>query len=385
MAKKYMVDLEAEEQEMLTSLIASGTQRVRKVNHARILLKAGEGWTDEQIEVSLDVSIATIERVRQRFVEEGLDQALVPHRTRRKYAHLMDGTQEAHLLALACSQPPKGHRRWSLRLLASEMVRLEYIPEVSHATVRNVMEENELKPWLREEWCIPPEQNADFVYHMEDVLEVYQRPEDVRFPLICFDETPVQLIRETRQPVSAKKGQPERYDYEYHREGTANLFMFFAPLLNWRHIKVTDQRTKIDWAMCMEELVYQHFPNAECCVLVEDNLNTHNPAALYETFAPAKARSILDGLELHYTPKHGSWLNMAEIELSILSRQCLNGYLPSRGFLESETLAWENERNSKQATVDWRFTTEDARIKLKKLYPVINCAENVKETLPLKA
>jgi len=262
---------------------------------------------------------------------------------------------------------------------------MEYISEVSHATVRNVMQENELKPWLREEWCIPPKQNADCVYHMEDVLEVYQRPEDVRFPLICFDETPVQLIRETRQPISAKKGQPERYDYEYHREGTANLFMFFAPLLNWRHVKVTNQRTKIDWAMCMEELVYQHFPNAECCVLVEDNLNTHNPAALYETFAPAKARSILDRLELHYTPKHGSWLNMAEIELSILSRQCLNGYLPSRGFLESETLAWETERNSKQATVDWRFTTDDARIKLKKLYPVIHCEENVKETLPLKA
>lgn len=211
MAKKYMVDLKADEQEMLTGIIGSGTQRVRKINHARILLKAAEGWTDEQIRASLDVSIPTIERVRQRFVEEGLQQALVPHRTSRKYAHLMDGNQEAHLIALACSQPPKGHRRWSLRLLASEMVRLEYIGEVSHTTVGNVMQANELKPWLREEWCIPPEQNADFVYHMEDVLGVYQRPEDARFPLICFDETPVQLISETRQPIPAKKGQPERW------------------------------------------------------------------------------------------------------------------------------------------------------------------------------
>jgi transposase len=385
MAKKYMVDLKADEQEMLTGLIGSGTQRVRKINHARILLKAAEGWTDEQIRASLDVSIPTIERIRQRFVEEGLQQALVPHRTSRKYAHLMNGNQEAYLIALACSQPPKGHRRWSLRLLASEMVRLEYIGEVSHTTVGNVMQANELKPWLREEWCIPPEQNADFVYHMEDVLEVYQRPEDARFPLICFDETPVQLISETRQPIPVKKGQPERYDYEYRREGTANLFMFFAPLLNWRHIKVTDQRTKVDWAICMEELVYQHFPNAERCVLVEDNLNTHNPAALYETFAPAKARGILDRLELHFTPKHGSWLNMAEIELSVLSRQCLNGYIPSKEFLASETWAWETERNTKQATVDWRFTTDDARIKLKKLYPVIRCEANVKETLPIKA
>ena len=186
------------------------------------------------------------------------------------------------------------------------------------------------------------------------------------------------------QSIPAENGHPERYDYEYRRERTANLFMFFAPLLNWRHIKVTDQRTKADWAICIDELVHQHFPNAERCVLVEDNLNTHTPAALYETFEPAKARSILDRLELHFTPKHGSWLNMAEIELSVLSRQCLNGYIPCREFLASETLTWETERNTNQATVDWRFTTADARIKLKRLYPVIHCEENVKETSPIK-
>ena len=290
----------------------------------------------------------------------------------------MDGVQEAHLLALACSEHAKGHRRWSLRLLASEMVRLQYIEEVSHVTVSNVMQSNELKPWLREEWCIPPTQNAEFVYRMEDVLEVYQRPEDARFPLICFDETPVQLISETRQSIPARKGHPERYDYEYRREGTANLFMFFAPLLNWRHVKVTEQRTKAYWAICIDELVHQHFPNAERCILVEDNLNTHTPAALYETFEPAKARNILDRLELHFTPKHGSWLNMAEIELSVLSRQCLNGYIPHRDILASETSAWEIERNTNKATVDWRFTTADARIKLKRLYPVVHFEQNVK-------
>jgi transposase len=385
MGKKYIIELKRDEQEMLTGLIASGIQRVRKSNHARILLKADDGWTDQNISEALNVSVATIERVRQYFVEEGIQQALSSRKTRRKYQHLMDGVQEAHLLALACSQPPKGHRRWSLRLLASEMIRLEYIEDVSHTTVCNVMQNNELKPWLKEEWCIPPKQNAEFVYRMEDVLEVYQRPEDARFPLICFDETPVQLISETRQSIPVKKGHPERYDYEYRREGTANLFMFFAPLLNWRHIKVTDQRTKADWAICIDELVHQHFPNAERCVLVEDNLNTHTPAALYETFEPAKARSILNRLELHFTPKHGSWLNMAEIELSVLSRQCLNGYIPNREFLANETQAWETERNTNQATVDWRFTTADARIKLKKLYPVIHCEVNVKENSPIKA
>jgi len=384
MAKKYIVDLETDEQEMLTGLITSGTQRVRKTNHAHILLKADDGWTDQQISEALNVSVPTIERVRQQFVEAGLQQALIPRKTSRKYQHLMDGCQEAHLLALACSQPPQGHRRWSLRLLASEMVRLEYLEDVSYVTVQHVMQDNELKPWLKEEWCIPPKHNAEFVYCMEDVLEVYQRPEDVRFPLICFDETPVQLISEKRQGIPAKKGQPECYDYEYRREGTANLFIFFAPLLNWRHIKVTQKRTKMDWATCVDELVYQHFPNAERCVLVEDNLNTHTPAALYETFEPAKARSILDRLELHFTPKHGSWLNMAEIEFSVLSRQCLSARIPSQAILARETLAWETERNTNQATVDWRFTTADARIKLKRLYPVVHCEENVKETSPIK-
>ena len=385
MGKKYIVDLKRDEQEMLTGLIASGMQRAQKINHARILLKADDGWTDQKISEALNVSVLTIERVRRHFVEEGIQRALSPRKTRRKYQHLLDGVQEAHLLALACSQPPKGHRRWSLRLLASEMIRLEYIEDVSHTTVYHVMQDNELKPWLKEEWCIPPKQNAEFVYHMEDVLEVYQRSEDARFPLICFDETPVQLISETRQSIPVEKGHPERYDYEYHREGTANLFMFFAPLLNWRHVKVTAQRTKADWAICIDELVHQYFPNAERCVLVEDNLNTHTPAALYETFEPAKARSILDRLELHFTPKHGSWLNMAEIELSVLSRQCLNGYMPHREFLASETTTWESGRNTNRATVDWRFTTADARIKLKRLYPVIHCEENVKESSPIKA
>jgi transposase len=390
MAKKYVVDLRKDEQAMLNDLITSGTQRVRKLNHARILLKAHAGWTDQQISAALDVGIATIERVRQHFVEHGLEPALSPRRTRRRYQHLMDGVQEAHLIALACRQPPPGRRRWSLRLLANEMVRLEYIEAVSHETVRGVMQHNELKPWLKEEWCIPPKQNAEFVYHMEDVLAVYQRPADPRLPLICFDETPVQLVSETRQHLPTRPGQPARYDYEYRREGSANLFMFFAPLQNWRHVEVTARRTKKDWARCMHDLVYVHFPQAERCIVVQDQLNTHTPAALYEVFEPAKARSILDRLEFHFTPKHGSWLNMAEIEFSVLSRQCLDGYIPDPATLACETLAWETERNTKQATVEWHFTTADARIKLKKLYPVIQPVdavhqENVNEFLPIKA
>jgi transposase len=371
MAKKYVVELYAEEQALLNEMITSGTHRVRKTNHARILLKADAGWTDEAIAEALNVSIPTIQRVRQRFVEQSFGAALNPSPSRRKYQRLLDGVQEAHLVALACSSPPRGYQRWSLRLLAEKMVKMEYAQELSHETVRQVLAENELKPWLREEWCIPPKENAQFVYHMEDVLDVYQRPFDPRYPLVCFDETPVQLVRETRQAIPMKIGQPERWDYEYHRQGTANLFMFFAPLHNWRHVEVTAQRTKKDWAKCMHDLVYVHFPNAERCVLVEDNLNTHDPAALYEVFPPAQAKGILDRLEFHFTPKHGSWLNMAEIELSVLSRQCLHRYIASQAMLIREGAAWEVDRNNSGATVDWRFTTADARIKLKRLYPII--------------
>lgn len=385
MAKKYMVDLSEEEQALLNDLITSGIQRVRKITHARILLKAHEGWTDQQIRGALDVSLPTIQRVRQRFIEQSFEAALCPRPTRRKYERLLDGVQEAYLIALACSTPPPGHRRWSLRLLAHQMVQLEYANELSHETVRQVLAENELKPWLRKEWCIAPKSNAQFVYHMEDVLDVYQRPFDPKYPLVCFDETPVQLVSETRQALPLKVGQPARYDYEYHREGTANLFMFFAPLQNWRHVKVTERRTKADWAICMHDLVYLHFPQAERCVLVQDQLNTHNPASLYEVFGPAEAKRILDRLEFHFTPKHGSWLNMAEIELSVLSRQCLDGYIPDPLTLAQEIGAWEMERNSNGATVDWRFTTADARIKLKKLYPTLRLPENVKESLPIKA
>ena len=253
MVRKYIVALSKAEEEMLNELISSGRQRVRKVAHAHILLKANAGWMDQQISQAVDVSVPTIVRVRQRFVEEGIDQALQPRQTSRKYEYLLDGVQEAHLVALACSQPPAGHRRWSLRLLASQMVRLEYVDDISHETVRQVMRANELKPWLKKEWCIPPKQSAEFVYYMEDVLDVYHRPCNPLYPIVCLDETPVQLVSETRQPIPMKRGKPARYDFEYRREGTANLFMFFAPLQNWRHVKVTERRTRADWAWCMRD------------------------------------------------------------------------------------------------------------------------------------
>lgn len=213
---------------------------------------------------------------------------------------------------------------------------------------------------------------AEFVWKMEDVLDLYAQPYDPLRPQVCFDERPCQLLSEKRVPLPSQPGQPERYDYEYKREGTCNLFAFFQPLAGWRHIKVTSQRTAIDFAHCMKELVDVFFPLATMIRVVLDNLNTHTPAALYQTFPPSEARRILSKLEFHYTPKHGSWLNMVEIELSVLSRQCLNRRIPNQETMKREIVAWEEERNEQKATVNWRFTNQDARVKLERLYPQLD-------------
>jgi DDE superfamily endonuclease len=206
---------------------------------------------------------------------------------------------------------------------------------------------------------------------MEDVLDLYQEPFDPKKPVVTFDECPVQLISETRQPIPAQPGQRERYDYEYKREGTANLFEFFQPLAGWRHVKVTARRTKEDFAQCMKDLTDCHFPEADVIRVVVDNLNTHDPSSLYETFEPAEARRIARKLEFHYTPKHGSWLNMVEIEFSVLSQQCLDRRIPNIETLTNEVAQWEKQRNDQKATVNWRFTTEVARERLQRLYPSI--------------
>ena len=208
---------------------------------------------------------------------------------------------------------------------------------------------------------------------MEDVLEVYQRPHDPTCPVVCLDETTKQLIKETRVPVPAKPGQPARhdYEYEYERNGTVNLFMLFAPLEGWRHVKVTERHTAADYAEILKELSDTHFPKATKIVLVQDNLNTHKPASLYEAFPAPQARRLVERFEWHYTPKHGSWLDMAESELSVLSRQCLDRRIPNKQALIDEVAAWENSRNKHHNKADWQFTSADARVKLKRLYPAM--------------
>jgi DDE superfamily endonuclease len=206
---------------------------------------------------------------------------------------------------------------------------------------------------------------------MEDVLAVYTRPYDPQRPQVCLDETSRQLLAQVSQPLPVAPGQPAREDYEYERRGVCNLFLVCEPLRGWRDVMVSARRTRIDWAHCVKDLVDVHYPDAEVIVLVQDNLNTHTPASLYEAFPPAEARRLADRLELHYTPKHGSWLNMAELELAVLAAQCLDRRLADQATLEREVAAWQSARNASGRGVDWRFTTADARIKLKHLYPAI--------------
>lgn len=218
---------------------------------------------------------------------------------------------------------------------------------------------------------IPPHSSAAFVAAMEDVLEVYTRPHDPHRPMVCLDETSKQLTVETRVPVPMKPGQPARVDHEYQRNGTANLFMMFAPLEGWRHVKVTDRRTAVDYAQALADLADIHFATADKIVLVQDNLNTHTAASLYQAFPAAEARRLTERFEFHYTPKHGSWLDMAEAELGVLASQCLDRRIPDKHTLIIEVAAWQERRNKHHAKADWRFTTADARVKLKRLYPSV--------------
>jgi len=220
-------------------------------------------------------------------------------------------------------------------------------------------------------YCIPPEQNAAFVACMEDVPDICQKPYDKDFPVICMDEKPYQLLDETREPIPMESGKPERIDNEYIRNGTCSIFIFTEPLAGFRHVDARRRRTKLDWAYEVKELLTVYYPDTPKIRLMMDNLNTHNTSSLYEAFEPKEARALAKRLEIHYTPKHGSWLNIAEIELSVLSSQCLNRRISSLDLLNAQISAWERDRNQSQRSVNWQFTTDGARIKLKRLYPVL--------------
>src|SRR6201998_3696567 len=303
---RYRVELNQCERDRLTALLSGGKHAARKLKRAQILLAADADASDEDIARDVGAGGSTVYRTKRRFVLGNLEAAL-SEEPRPGARRKLSGKEEALLVATACSKPPAGRCRWTLELLAGELVKLTEHDGVSRETVRRRLAENDLKPWRKDMWCIP-QVDADYVARMEDVLDLYAEEPDPTRPVVCFDESPTQLIGEVRQPIPAAPGQLERYDCEYKRNGTANLFIFLDVPRPWRKVKVTDQRTACDFAQCMRELVDVDYLKAKLIRVVLDNLSPHSAGALYEAFPAPEAHRILQRLEFHYAPKHASWL-----------------------------------------------------------------------------
>jgi transposase len=364
---RYRVELNQTERAELVALLRGGKHAARKLKRAQILLAADAGVSDEDIAASVAVGGSTVYRTKRRFVLGNLEAAL-SEEPRPGAARKLSGKEEALLVATACSGAPEGRARWTLELLADAMVTLTEHDSLSRETVRRRLAENELKPWRKDMWCIPAV-DGNYVARMEDVLDLYAEAPDPKRPVVCFDESPTQLIGEVRLPIPPQPGQLERYDCEYRRNGTVNLFVFLDAHRSWRRVKVTDQRTSRDFAECMRELVDVDYPQSDQVRVVLDNLSTHSAGALYEAFPAPEAHRLLSRLEFHYTPKHASWLNMVEIEIGVLRTQCLDRRIGERDRLVSEIAAWEKQRNDEGARINWMFTTERARTKLARAYP----------------
>jgi transposase len=344
-----------------------GRHAARTLKRAQILLAADAGDSEEAIARRVAVSVATVGRTKRRFVESNLERALYEE-PRPGAARLLSGREEALLVATACSTPPAGRARWTLELLAGEVVRLTGHDSLSRETVRRRLAENDLKPWREKMWCIP-RVNGEFVARMEDVLDLYAEKPDPNFPVVCFDESSIQMLGEVREPIAAGPGRPRRVDYEYRRHGTMILFVMVDAHQPWRRVMLSEQRTGLEFAFCMRDLVDRDYPHAHRIRVVLDNLSTHTPAALYQAFPASEARRILRRLEFHYTPKHASWLNMVEIEIGVLKDQCLDRRISDPQVLKAEIAAWECARNSAGARIRWMFTTEKARAKMGRAYP----------------
>lgn len=373
--RKHIVKLSSEEIAKLNSVVSKGTCAARAIKRAQILLRlnsrAKRRYKLDELSLMFDISKKTINRILESYQRIGIECIYRKKRQTPPVESKVTGEVEAYLIAMACHNPPEGYCRWTLRLLSERMVQMNYIDQISHTTVGKILRENSLKPHLVEEWCIPKEQSADFAACMEDVLEVYSRPYDERFPVVCMDEKPLQLLAEARQGRRKKNGALIQ-DSEYVRRGTCSIFLFTEPLAGYRHAKALEHRTRTDWAKQMKWLADEVYPDAERIIMVCDNLNTHDKSSFYEAFPPAEALRLAKRFEFHYTPKHGSWLDIAEIELSALSKQCLGKRrIDNLDDLNSELEKWHTDRNARQKGVNWQFTTDDARIKLKHLYPIV--------------
>jgi transposase len=374
---KYNVRLNQGQRKELERVVKSGIAPALKILRAQMLLKVDQGaygphWSHQQIREVFAVSETFITKIKKRFLQEGLQAAInrkkQPERPEKR---TIDGKQEAQIIAILCTEQPEGQERWTLRTLQERTVELEIVESVSHETIRTVLKKNVLKPWQKKNWCVGPTDDEFFVAAMEDVLDVYSLPYDPARPVVCVDEGSVQLVSEKREALPMEPGKVAREDYEYTREGYCNAFLATEPLTGTCVVQAKGRRTKQDFAQFLRDVLEQHYPDAEKVVLVMDNLNTHTTASFYRTFPAEEARRLSQRLEIHYTPKHGSWLNMAEIELSVLARQALSGRIGSFDEFETRLHAWQRRHNARARAINWRFTTADARIRLKRLYPRI--------------
>jgi transposase len=374
----------------LKDIIHKGAKETAKtIMHAHILLLSNDSElndkkkTNKEIAELFDISPTTVNQVRKTYSTQGIDAAL-QRKTRitPSLASKITGDFEAQVLAMAVGPPPKGRARWTLRLLSEHAMEKKYIVKISHTAIGDMLNTNQVKPHLSTYWCTPKEHNAEFILHMEDVLNVYSIPYNPDIPVICMDEKPKQLLDEVYARVDSKpavigpddeilkEGKPKRVDSEYIRIGTSCIFIFTEPLGGWRRVVARESRKKDDYAVLMRELREVFFPKAYKIRIISDNLNIHNKATFYEAFPAKVAFELAQIYEFHHTPKHGSWLNIAESELASLSTQCL-GNFRIKSVIELNELisAWECDRNTRQIGVNWQFTTEDARLKLKRLYP----------------
>ena len=371
MPVKYKVSLTEDERSYLTKLVNQGKSSARKIKRAWVLLKSDEGGYDNQSLVEYcGVSESTIQRVRRNFVHYGVEDALEEGK-RPGQPRALSAKQEALLVSLACSEPPQGCCRWTLNLLGEKLVILSDLEKISHETIRQRLKQNELKPWQRKMWCLK-EFDAHFIARMERIIDLYSEEPDEKRPIINFDEAGKQLVSHVSPPKPAKPGSVAKQDYEYERAGVTNLFMFFDRHKGWRKVKVTDNKTAIDFAHCMRELVDEDYPDAEVVRVVMDNFSTHCEASLYKAFSPQEALRILKKLEFHFTPKHASWLNMAEIEIGNMNQQCLDRRISNKAKLIEELKHWQARRNEQKASINWMFNVDTAREKFDRAYSKLN-------------
>ena len=367
-AKKRPVVLSVEARSALEKAARSNKRSALERQRARLLLASAAGRGDAEVAQGAGVHPNPVSQVRERFAAAGTRRVERAGQTRRQ-ARLPDGAAAAHLAAPGCAGPPEGRKTWTMTLLAGRLVAARVVDSVTGETGRQTLKRNELEPWLKQGWCIPPKANAEFVAALEDVREVYHRPDAPTRPPVCLNEASKPLLAEGRAPLPIKPGEPERVDGEYTRHGTASLFMVCAPLAGRRRVFGRARRKRPDFAAVVKTLCAELDPAAEQIVRVLDQLHPHRVASLCAAFPPPAARRLAARLEIHHTPKHGSWLNLAEVELSVLARQCLAERRDPQGDLANAVAAWEHARHTAATRLDWRFATADARLKLKHPYP----------------